>query len=539
MKSSQAPAKRLDPQKMVHPATASAFLQGKVTVELVDFLENLAIKDSNEREAYFRRLHTQLAKVPLPVAIHKILPATTSALELGMAPAAALTAVLQIGARMTPADFDKRLVPALVRLFASQDRALRKALLENVDTYLPHLSASVLEEQVYPQLANGFTDQAPYLREITLKSMVNLAPRLSQKTLNNSLLKYLAKLQVDEEPSIRANTNILLGSIAPHMGEAACKRVLLNAFTRALKDSFAPSRTAALRALAVTPQYYSAEEVATRVLPAIGPLAVDGDRDVRVACMQCLAVMVKLLQDNHDGVATAVAAAPDAGAQGGGGYLAWAFGGATGTATATPAVAAPAAAPAPILSQTSLSAAPFAAGPNPAAPAPVLSQTSLNAAPYTTAAAAPRSGMSLGATRAAAPAAPAGISDGWGDEEDDDLLGAPIDMRDVHARVPAAPVAPVQSERQRQAQNLFAGVTAGPPSTSSITARRDAAPASFASAPAAPAPAPLVHVPKPVDDLFAALDMASGPPVLGGTAKPRASAAMKQGAMKLGAQKLG
>lgn len=41
--------------------------------------------------------------------------------------------------------------------------------------------------------------------------------------------------QVDEEPSIRANTTVLLGNVAKYLGEATCKRVLVNAFTRALK----------------------------------------------------------------------------------------------------------------------------------------------------------------------------------------------------------------------------------------------------------------------------------------------------------------
>lgn len=53
--------------------------------------------------------------------------------------------------------------------------------------------------------------------------------------------------QVDEEAAIRANTTILLGNLAPHLSEATCKRVMLNAFTRALKDSFPPARAAGLK----------------------------------------------------------------------------------------------------------------------------------------------------------------------------------------------------------------------------------------------------------------------------------------------------
>lgn len=58
--------------------------------------------------------------------------------------------------------------------------------------------------------------------------------------------------QVDEEPSIRANTTLLLGNLAKHLGEVTCKKVLLNAFTRALKDVFPPARIAALRAIMAT-----------------------------------------------------------------------------------------------------------------------------------------------------------------------------------------------------------------------------------------------------------------------------------------------
>ena len=162
---------------------------------------------------------------------------------------------------------------------------------------------------MYPHVATGFSDSNAYLRELTLKSMLVLAPKLSQKTLNQSLLKFLAKLQVrpdqmlhcgiacplpgvralalnlpghalrslpqsfclptadetpftvsmsskiiglpdqvDEEPGIRANTTILLGNLAGHLSEAACKRVLLNAFTRALRDAFPPARIAGVKA---------------------------------------------------------------------------------------------------------------------------------------------------------------------------------------------------------------------------------------------------------------------------------------------------
>ena len=116
--------------------------------------------------------------------------------------------------------------------------------------------------------------------------MLPLAPKLSQRTLNTSLLKHLAKLQVDEEPSIRANTTVLLGNIAGLLGETACKRILLNAFTRALKDVFPPSRIAALKALMATAHFHSPEDVAHRVVPAIAPMCLDSVPEVRQAASQ-------------------------------------------------------------------------------------------------------------------------------------------------------------------------------------------------------------------------------------------------------------
>lgn len=101
--------------------------------------------------------------------------------------------------------------------------------------------------------------------------------------------------QVDEEPSIRANTTVLLGNIAPSLGASACKRVLLNAFARALRDVYPPSRTAALRALVATAVYHPPQAVAARVVPAISPLMLDPQPDVRKAATQVLFFYTSML----------------------------------------------------------------------------------------------------------------------------------------------------------------------------------------------------------------------------------------------------
>ena len=59
------------------------------------------------------------------------------------------------------------------------------------------------------------------------------------------------------------------------------QKVLVSAFTRALKDPFPPARKAGIGGLAATHSYYSPEDVAGRVLPALCTMTVDKDKSVR------------------------------------------------------------------------------------------------------------------------------------------------------------------------------------------------------------------------------------------------------------------
>jgi SCY1-like protein 1 len=266
--------------------------------DMMVFLENLALKDSVERDSFFKKLPLMLPSVPVPVAQKKLLPLLASALEFGGAPPMALGSLLAIGEGMSKEERSKHVLPILTKLFASNDRGIRRGLLENISSFGAALPAGLVEDQIYPNVQTGFNDANPYLRELTLKSMVVLGPKLSQRKLNQSLLKHLAKLQVDEEPAIRANTTVLLGNLAPQLPDATCKKVLLNAFTRALKDPFPPARAAGLRAVLSTAKHHGAEDVAVRVIPMVGPLCVDPVQEVRSSALQCVEHFLTSLQKN-------------------------------------------------------------------------------------------------------------------------------------------------------------------------------------------------------------------------------------------------
>ncbi|XP_059627888.1 uncharacterized protein LOC132270713 [Cornus florida] len=294
---SSMPARRMNSSKLIEN---SEYFQNKL-VDTIHFMEILNLKDSVEKDTFFRKLPNLAEQLPRQIVLKKLLPLLASALEFGSAAAPALTALLKMGSWLPPEEFSAKILPTVVKLFASNDRAIRVGLLQHVDQFGESLSAQIVDEQVYPHVATGFSDTSAFLRELTLKSMLILAPKLSQRTMAGSLLKYLSKLQVDEEPAIRTNTTILLGNIATHLNEGTRKRVLINAFTvRALRDTFSPARGAGVMALCATSSYYDITEIATRILPNVVVLTIDPDSDVRSKSFQAVDQFLQIVKQYHE-----------------------------------------------------------------------------------------------------------------------------------------------------------------------------------------------------------------------------------------------
>ncbi|KAF2319298.1 hypothetical protein GH714_014465 [Hevea brasiliensis] len=294
---SSMPSRRMNTSKLIEN---SEYFQNKL-VDTIHFMEILTLKDSVEKDTFFRKLPNLAEQLPRQIVLKKLLPLLASALEFGSAAAPALTALLKMGSWLSAEEFNVKVLPTIVKLFASNDRAIRVSLLQHIDQYGESLSAQVVDEQVYLHIATGFSDTSAFLRELTLKSMLVLAPKLSQRTISGSLLKYLSKLQVDEEPAIRTNTTILLGNIASHLNEGTRKRVLINAFTvRALRDTFSPARGAGIMALCATSSYYDISEIATRILPNVVVLTIDADSDVRSKAFQAVDQFLQIVKQYYE-----------------------------------------------------------------------------------------------------------------------------------------------------------------------------------------------------------------------------------------------
>lgn len=111
--------------------------------------------------------------------------------------------------------------------------------------------------------------------------MLTVVGKLSDRTINGELLKYLAKTSNDEQPGIRTNTTICLGKISKHLGVGSRSKVLIAAFSRSLRDPFVHARNAALMALGVTSEFFTEDDCANKILPALCPCLMDKEKLIR------------------------------------------------------------------------------------------------------------------------------------------------------------------------------------------------------------------------------------------------------------------
>jgi SCY1-like protein 1 len=237
------PARLLDADTFKHPV-----------VGLLLFLDELALKEPAEKQRFFKSLPQVLPQVPASIAMYRILPALMAALEYGAAGGGGtvvLAPILDIGARLPLEEYSRDIVPCVVRLFASTDRATRVQLLHYLPSYIDKLSADVVNGTVLPHVVNGFADTNAVLREATVKACLPLAAKVTQANLTDVLLKALRRTLADPEPAIRVNTTICIGRMAPLVQDALQREEnVLPCFLRETRDPFPHARVAALKAIA-------------------------------------------------------------------------------------------------------------------------------------------------------------------------------------------------------------------------------------------------------------------------------------------------
>ncbi|CAL8264253.1 unnamed protein product [Lota lota] len=276
------PRARPNPARFLQNCRAAGGFLSNSFVESNLFLEEIQIKEQAEKQQFFQGLSDNLDSFPEDFCKHKVLPQLLTAFEFGNAGAVVLTPLFKVGKFLSTEEYQQKIIPVIVKMFSSTDRAMRIRLLQQMEQFIQYLNEAAVNSQIFPHVVHGFTDTNPAIREQTVKSMLLLAPKLNEANLNQELMRHFARLQArDEQGPIRCNTTVCLGKIAPYLNPATRQRVLISAFSRATKDPFPASRSAGVLGFAATNSYYSLAECAARILPMLCTLTVDPEKNVR------------------------------------------------------------------------------------------------------------------------------------------------------------------------------------------------------------------------------------------------------------------
>ncbi|KAG2073379.1 ARM repeat-containing protein [Suillus decipiens] len=272
------------------------FVQNRL-VKVCAGLDGFTLSSESDKASLLRTLKESASSFPPELVSYRILPCLASALEFGGASAATIVPlVLQFGKNVAPDDYGSVIVTPLVKLFASADRGTRIALLDSLPDFAEKLDKKTVVDKIWPNLQTGFTDTVAVIREATVRAIVLLSPKLSDRILNNDLLRHLARLQSDPEASIRTNTCILIGRLGPSLGYNTKRKVLIPAFSMALKDSFVHARVAGIMAFMATAECFEIDDVAGRVVSAVVGATLDKEKLVRDQAFKAVELFVKRLE---------------------------------------------------------------------------------------------------------------------------------------------------------------------------------------------------------------------------------------------------
>ncbi|KAM6999686.1 N-terminal kinase-like protein isoform 2-T2 [Tautogolabrus adspersus] len=276
------PRARPNPARFLQNSRAPGGFLSNSFVESNLFLEEIQIKEPAEKQQFFQDLSDNLDSFPEDFCKHKVLPQLLTAFEFGNAGAVVLTPLFKVGKYLSAEEYQQKIIPVIVKMFSSTDRAMRIRLLQQMEQFIQYLNEAAVNSQIFPHVVHGFTDTNPAIREQTVKSMLLLAPKLNETNLNQELMRHFARLQArDEQGPIRCNTTVCLGKIASYLNAGTRQRVLISAFSRATKDPFPASRSAGVLGFAATHNFYSITEIAARILPTLCAITVDPDKSVR------------------------------------------------------------------------------------------------------------------------------------------------------------------------------------------------------------------------------------------------------------------
>ena len=92
--------------------------------------------------------------LPEEYSKQKLLPELIKSVEFGGGGPKVFGYVIKIGTKLTDDEYESRLNPVLVKLFANPDRQIRVCLLDNLPQMIDHFPQKLVSDKIFPQLVN-------------------------------------------------------------------------------------------------------------------------------------------------------------------------------------------------------------------------------------------------------------------------------------------------------------------------------------------------------------------------------------------------
>ncbi|XP_050439398.1 N-terminal kinase-like protein isoform X2 [Adelges cooleyi] len=252
-------------------------------------LSQYHLLDEIQRASFLEKLPGMLENFPKNIALYNVLPSLLEMFKYIKEQKIIFPSMIKLSVMLEDHEFEEKMMPCIIKLYESNDRATRVMLLNQIELYANRVKPDTLNANIFPLLVSGLADASPTIRELTVRSMTHIASKLNHNNLNVELMRHFARLQMkDDQGSIRTNTTVCLGKIAQHLDPNIRSKILSSAFSRALKDPFPPSRMAGISAFSATQQYYPLVEVSSRVLPALCHVTLDPEKNVRDIVFQTI-----------------------------------------------------------------------------------------------------------------------------------------------------------------------------------------------------------------------------------------------------------
>jgi SCY1-like protein 1 len=132
----QSPSNRPNPVDVISRLRRNGSYFNNSLVDALLFLEEIQIKEKNDKNKFFASLADKVDAFPESICRHKILPQLVTAFEYGDAGAPVLTPLFKLGRLLPEAEYQKKIVPCVVKLFSSNDRATRIRLLQQLEFFI-------------------------------------------------------------------------------------------------------------------------------------------------------------------------------------------------------------------------------------------------------------------------------------------------------------------------------------------------------------------------------------------------------------------